>query len=64
MIKSCYTHKFVSRYGFLKLAIISSPDFDEFIRSCKDKKRKKSLEKLGISTVNKDDIIVMKATKS
>lgn len=27
----------MSRYGFLKLAVIRSPDFDEFISSCDDK---------------------------
>lgn len=31
------THKFVSGYGFLKLAVVCAPDFDEFVSSCKDK---------------------------
>lgn len=35
-MRTIFTYKFMSRYGFLKLAIICSPDFDEFISSCKD----------------------------
>lgn len=38
-----FTHKFVSRYGFLKLAIIRSPDFDEFISSWNKRTSVKSM---------------------
>lgn len=40
-VRICHTYKFVPRYGFLKLAVIRSPDFDQFISSYKHNVKEK-----------------------
>lgn len=49
MNKAC-THKFMPGDSFLKLAIIGPPDFDQFVSSCKQQKKKRK------TTVNNDII--------
>lgn len=39
--RTCSTHQLVSGYGFLELAVICAPDFDEFIGSCNNKHTRK-----------------------
>lgn len=34
------THQLVSRYGFLKLAVVRPPDFDEFVSGCGGERKK------------------------
>ena len=42
----------MSRYGFLKLAVIGPPDFDEFISRCKDKANMKRMTQQLISGIS------------